>query len=87
MSASTFMDALPLWALYLIVAAMILLSTEAGEVLRPATARRARSQAEVPIASGAMLGLLAGFLIISFREAGIRQRRSRPAAPRDRVPA
>ncbi len=64
-----------------------LLSTEAGEVLRPATARRARSQAEVPIASGAMLGLLAGFLIISFREAGIRQRRSRPAAPRDRVPA
>ena len=64
-----------------------LLSTDAGEVLRSATARRARSQAEVPIVSGAMLGLLIGFLSIAMRESGLRQRRSRRAGDRERVTA
>jgi PAS domain-containing protein len=65
------------------LADLALVSTEAGEVLRPADARRVRSQSEVPIASGAMLGLLAGFFVVSWRESG---RRRTPAEAAE-VPA
>jgi uncharacterized protein involved in exopolysaccharide biosynthesis len=62
-----------------------LLSTEAGEVLRPATACRACSQAEVRSPRGDARP--AGGVPDHLLPVGIRQRWSLPAAPRDRVPA
>jgi hypothetical protein len=62
------------------ISSLSLLSTQAGEVLRPAVARAERKQAEVPIVSGMLLGALAGLAIMSWHEAGQVRRRSGRAA-------
>jgi hypothetical protein len=65
-----------------------LVSTEAGEVLRPAVASSTRKQAEVPIVSGVLLGALAGLGIMSWHDAGrssgADRRRSGSSPERDR---
>jgi capsular polysaccharide biosynthesis protein len=72
---------------------LALVSTDAGELLRPSVARPARKQAEVPIVAGVLLGSLAALGIMSWHEAGqarrARQARgqaARPAQPARRRP-
>jgi hypothetical protein len=48
---------------------VVLLSTDAGEVLRPATSKRVGAQSEVPIVSGLLLGMLTALIVVSLREA------------------
>ena len=74
MSASTFIDALPLWALYLIVAAMILLSTEAGWRLGDRQRQRHADEGKAPVSApvGATMGLLAFLLAFTFGMAATR---------------
>jgi hypothetical protein len=54
-----------------------LVSTDAGQVLRPSVAVRARKQAEVPIVAGVVLGTLGALGIMSWHEAGQVRRRER----------
>lgn len=50
----------------------------AGRVLRPAVAERTRAPIEVPVVSGALLGALAGLVVMGWRDSD----RSRPASAR-----
>ena len=64
MSASSFMDAFPLWALYLITAAFVLLSIELGWRLGNKRRQLSKEEEKAPIgaAVGSTLGLLAFLL-------------------------
>jgi hypothetical protein len=61
-------DALPLWALYLMTAAIVLISAEAGWRVGNYRRQRAGHENDAPIGAlvGAMLGLLAFFLAFTF---------------------
>jgi hypothetical protein len=74
MEASGIIDALPLWALYVITAAIVLASAEAGWRLGNRRRRRAEHEKDAPVGAivGAMLGLLAFFLAFTFGMAASR---------------
>jgi hypothetical protein len=74
MQASGIIDSLPLWALYLITAALVLLSAEAGWRLGDYYRRRPRHEKDAPIGAvvGSMLGLLAFLLAFTFGMAASR---------------
>ena len=74
MSASTFMDTLPLWLLYLIVAAIVLLSIEAGWRLGNRQHQRHADEGKAPVSApvGATMGLLAFLLAFTFGMAATR---------------
>ncbi len=64
------------------LSSLALISTRAGEVLRPAAARPVRKQFEVPVVSGILLGMLAGMGIVGWHDAG----RRRVCDPRSAAP-
>ena len=68
MISSNFVDAIPLWSLYLITAAIVLLSIEAGWRLGDYRRRRHPEENKAPVgaAVGATLGLLAFLLAFTF---------------------
>jgi hypothetical protein len=72
--ASSFVDAFPIWALYLFTAAAVLLSIEAGWRLGNWRRQRSQEEKEAPIGSavGATLGLLAFLLAFTFGMAASR---------------
>ena len=74
MYASSFVDAFPLWALYLLTAAIVLLSIEVGWRLGNYRRQRAEEENKAPVgaAVGATLGLLAFLLAFTFGMAASR---------------
>jgi hypothetical protein len=58
-----------------------LTSTEPGNQLRAAVAKPVRKQVEVPIVSGALIGILLALLVMSWREAGRALGRTQPRQP------
>ena len=74
MEASGIVDALPFWALYVITAAIVLLSAEAGWWLGNRRRQRAEHEKEAPVGAvvGSMLGLLAFLLAFTFGMAATR---------------
>ena len=74
MQATGVMDSLPLWAVYLITAALVLLSTEAGWRLGNFSRHRPRHEQDAPTGAviGSMLGLLAFLLAFTFGMAASR---------------
>jgi hypothetical protein len=74
MQAGGTVDALPLWALYIITAAIVLLSAEAGWRLGNYRRQRAGHEKDAPVgaAVGSMLGLLAFLLAFTFGMAASR---------------
>ena len=68
MQATGFVDMLPLWALYLVTVAIVLLSVEVGWRLGRLRRRRAEGEKDAPIGAvvGAALGLLAFLLAFTF---------------------
>lgn len=74
MYASSYMDVFPLWALYLITAAFVLLSIELGWRLGNKRRQLAREEEKAPIgaAVGSTLGLLAFLLAFTFGMAATR---------------
>lgn len=68
MAASTIMDALPLWAIFLLTASVVLLSIEAGWRLGDQRRRKNQDENKAPVgaAVGATLGLLAFLLAFTF---------------------
>src|SRR3954463_4323912 len=74
MNASTFIDVLPLWLLYLIIAALVLLSVELGWRLGNVQRQRHVEEGKAPINApvGATLGLLALLLAFPFGMAASR---------------
>jgi hypothetical protein len=74
MQASGIMDSLPLWALYLITAATVLLSTEAGWRLGNYRRQRPEHEKDAPVGTivGATIGLLAFLLAFTFGMAASR---------------
>jgi len=72
--ASGVFDALPLWALYAITAAIVLLSSEAGWRFGNYRRQRPQHEKQAPIGAvvGAMLGLLAFLLAFTFGMAATR---------------
>ena len=74
MQASGIIDGLPLWALYLITAAIVLLATELGWRLGNYVRQRPRHEKDAPVGAvvGATLGLLAFLLAFTFGMAASR---------------
>jgi hypothetical protein len=74
MLESAIVDALPFWALYLVTAAIVFLSIEAGWRLGNHRRQRVGSEKDAPIGAivGAMLGLLAFLLAFTFGMAASR---------------
>ena len=74
MQAGGIIDGLPLWALYLITAALVLLATEAGWRLGNYVRQRPHHEKEAPVGAvvGATLGLLAFLLAFTFGMAASR---------------
>jgi hypothetical protein len=74
MMASNFIDRIPLWALYLITSAVVLLSTEAGWRLGNYRQKSHREEKKAPVstATGSTLGLLAFLLAFTFGMAATR---------------
>ena len=74
MSASSCMDAFPLWALYLITAAFVLLLIELGWRLGNKRRQLSKEEEKAPIgaAVGSTLGLLAFLLAFTFGMAAAR---------------
>ena len=68
MDATGIVDMLPLWALYLVTVAIVLLSVEVGWRLGRLRRRRAENEKDAPIGAvvGAALGLLAFLLAFTF---------------------
>jgi hypothetical protein len=73
-SATGFVDSLPLWALYIITAAVVLLSAEVGWRLGDYNRRRPKHEKDAPVGAvvGSMLGLLAFLLAFTFGMAASR---------------
>jgi hypothetical protein len=74
MLASGIIDVLPLWALYIVSVAVVLISAEAGWRLGNYRRRRAEHEKDAPVGAvvGATLGLLAFLLAFTFGMAGSR---------------
>jgi hypothetical protein len=74
MSAITFVDSIPLWALYILSALGVLLSIELGWRLGDYRRYRTEEESKAPISApvGAILGLLAFLLAFTFGMAGTR---------------
>ena len=74
MIAPNFIDRFPLWAIYLITTAIVLLSTEAGWRLGNYRQKSHREEKKVPVstATGSTLGLLAFLLAFTFGMAATR---------------
>ena len=74
MPTGTFIDALPLWLLYLLVAAIVLLSVEAGWRLGHHQRQRHAAEGKAPVSApvGATMGLLAFLLAFTFGMAATR---------------
>jgi len=74
MQATGIMDSLPLWAIYLITAALVLLSAEVGWRLGDYSRHRPRHEKDAPVGAvvGSMLGLLAFLLAFTFGMAASR---------------
>jgi hypothetical protein len=72
--ATGIIDSLPLWAIYLITTALVLLSAEAGWRLGDRSRRRPTHERAAPIGAvvGSMLGLLAFLLAFTFGMAASR---------------
>jgi hypothetical protein len=68
MQGSGIIDSLPLWALYLVTAGLVLLSAEAGWRLGDYIRRQPKHATDAPIGAvvGSMLGLLAFLLAFTF---------------------
>ena len=74
MDASNFVNVLPLWLLYIITAAIVLLSIELGWRLGNYRRHHAEEERQAPVSAavGATLGLLAFLLAFTFGMAGSR---------------
>ena len=72
--ASIFLDTLPLWVLYVIVAALVLLSVEGGWRLGNHQRQRHAAEGKAPVSApvGATMGLLAFLLAFTFGMAASR---------------
>jgi purine-cytosine permease-like protein len=74
MQATGIVDSLPLWAIYLITAALVLLSAEVGWRLGDYSRHRPKHEKDAPVGAvvGSMLGLLAFLLAFTFGMAASR---------------
>ena len=74
MQATGIVDSLPLWGLYIITAALVLLSAEVGWQLGDRVRRRHKQEKDTPVGAvvGSMLGLLAFLLAFTFGMAASR---------------
>ena len=74
MSASTLLDALPLWALNMVVTAIVLLSIEVGWRLGNHQRQRHAEEGKAPVSApvGATMSLLAFLLAFTFGMAATR---------------
>jgi hypothetical protein len=74
MQYTTILDALPLWALFLVIAVLVLCSIESGYRLGRYRRRRAEQEKDAPVGAmvGSTLGLLAFMLAFTFGMAASR---------------